>query len=138
MFLLGCGAPMGSVLGYVHANRVSSDAGLSWLPDLPLPFYDKWNLPCARCVTSYRLILFHSMQSCAILFHTKPSILFHAMQYHTMAYHAMPCHAIPSYATSQGCISMESLFFISVFQFIGTTFTHLTQYKYISSYHFYV
>ena len=48
VFLLGCGAPIGSVLGNVHANRVSSDAGLSWYPDFPLPYYDKWNLPCAR------------------------------------------------------------------------------------------
>ena len=48
VFLLGCGAPLGSAIGRVHANRVSADAGLSWLPGFPLPFYDKWNLPCAR------------------------------------------------------------------------------------------
>eukprot|EP01036_Dinobryon_divergens_P004741 gene4741-6295_t len=29
IFLLGCGAPMGSVIGHVHANRVSADAGLT-------------------------------------------------------------------------------------------------------------
>eukprot|EP01041_Mallomonas_annulata_P010610 gene10610-22149_t len=47
IFLLGCGAPMGSVIGHVHANRVSADAGLTWLPEFPLPSYDKWNLPSA-------------------------------------------------------------------------------------------
>jgi hypothetical protein len=39
---------MGSAIGRVHANRVSADAGLSWTPGFPLPYYDKWNLPCAR------------------------------------------------------------------------------------------
>ena len=48
VYLLGCGAPMGSVIGHVHANRVSADAGLSWLPEFPLPSTDKWNLPSAR------------------------------------------------------------------------------------------
>jgi len=48
VYLLGCGAPMGSVIGHVHANRVSCDAGLSWFPEFPLPSYDKWNLPSAR------------------------------------------------------------------------------------------
>lgn len=85
-YLLGCGAPLGSLIGMVHANRVSagkryttccvvlrspsmltvlcvlfavagfswelerecSDAGSSWLPSFPLPYTDKWNLPCAR------------------------------------------------------------------------------------------
>lgn len=47
VYLLGCGAPMGSVIGHVHANRVSADAGLSWFPEFPLPSYDKWNLPSA-------------------------------------------------------------------------------------------
>lgn len=45
-FILGCGAPMGSVIGHVQANRVSSDAGTDWFP-LALS-NDKWNLPCAR------------------------------------------------------------------------------------------
>lgn len=48
VFILGCGAPIGSLIGYVDANRVSADAGLSWSPDLPLPVWDKWNLPSAR------------------------------------------------------------------------------------------
>lgn len=48
VFLLGCGAPMGSVIGHVHANRVSSDAGLCWFPEFPSPSYDTWNLPSAR------------------------------------------------------------------------------------------
>ena len=48
IFLLGCGAPMGCMIGHVHANRVSPDAGLSWFPEFPLPVWDKWNLPSAR------------------------------------------------------------------------------------------
>jgi alpha-galactosidase len=48
VLVLGCGAPLGSVIGKVHANRISSDAGLSWLPEWPLPHWDCWNLPCAR------------------------------------------------------------------------------------------
>lgn len=48
IFILGCGAPVGSVIGKVHANRVSADAGLGWLPEAPLPSWDRWNLPCAR------------------------------------------------------------------------------------------
>ena len=47
-YLLGCGAPMGAVIGHVHANRVSADAGLNWFPEFPLPSFDKWNLPSAR------------------------------------------------------------------------------------------
>ena len=47
VFILGCGMPIGSGIGYVHANRVSADAGPSWLPEWPLPNC-KWNLPCAR------------------------------------------------------------------------------------------
>ena len=48
VFILGCGAPLGAMIGHVHANRVSPDAGLSWLPEWPLPGWDKWNLPSAR------------------------------------------------------------------------------------------
>jgi alpha-galactosidase len=66
VYLLGCGAPLGSLVGQVHANRISAggestiilllpwllnlliDAGLSWTPQLPMPSWDKWNLPCAR------------------------------------------------------------------------------------------
>ena len=45
VFILGCGSPLGSLIGHVDANRVSADAGLSWYPPFPLPFWDKWNLP---------------------------------------------------------------------------------------------
>lgn len=48
VFVLGCGAPLGSAIGHVHANRISSDAGFSWFPDFPLPQDDTWNLPSAR------------------------------------------------------------------------------------------
>eukprot|EP00981_Chlorochromonas_danica_P004389 scaffold879_cov170-Ochromonas_danica.AAC.4 len=56
-YLLGCGAPLGSVIGKVHANRISADAGLTWLPGFPLPSSDKWNLPCAR---NMRFISFYN------------------------------------------------------------------------------
>jgi alpha-galactosidase len=46
--VLGCGSPLGAMIGHVHCNRVSPDAGLSWLPEMPLPQWDKWNLPSAR------------------------------------------------------------------------------------------
>jgi hypothetical protein len=48
IFILGCGAPMGSVIGHVQANRVSADAGLTWNPAFPLPSWDRHNLPCGR------------------------------------------------------------------------------------------
>lgn len=38
----------------------AADAGLQWLPELPLPYYDKWNLPCARTMirnTIYRMTM---------------------------------------------------------------------------------
>ncbi|CAM9123372.1 unnamed protein product, partial [Heterosigma akashiwo] len=50
---------IGSGLGWVDANRVSSDAGLSWAPELPLPPSDKWNLPCARNMTRSTLCRAH-------------------------------------------------------------------------------
>ena len=37
VYLLGCGSPLGAMIGHVHANRVSPDAGLAWLPEFPLP-----------------------------------------------------------------------------------------------------
>jgi hypothetical protein len=30
VLVLGCGAPLGSVIGHVHLNRISADAGLTW------------------------------------------------------------------------------------------------------------
>jgi alpha-galactosidase len=48
VMVLGCGAPLGAVLGKVHANRVSCDAGLTWYASFPLPYWDQWNLPSAR------------------------------------------------------------------------------------------
>lgn len=53
-------------------------------------------------------------------------------------YQSITCYAIPSDATSQRCISMESPFFISVFQFFGIVICYLTQYCYISSYHIFI
>lgn len=46
-YVLGCGSPLGATIGWVNANRVSSDAGPAWLPTFPLPDC-KWNLPCGR------------------------------------------------------------------------------------------
>ena len=56
VFVLGCGAPLGAVLGHVHGNRISPDAGLSWLPEFPLPRGDKWNLPSARSMLRNTLV----------------------------------------------------------------------------------
>jgi len=47
-YILGCGAPLGSALGWVNAMRVTADTGPTWKPEFPLPSIDNWNLPCAR------------------------------------------------------------------------------------------
>ena len=50
-FLLGCGAPLGSVLGLVEANRIGADVSGDWTPryfNLTFPFRDEPHMPCAR------------------------------------------------------------------------------------------
>ncbi len=50
-FLLGCGAPLGSVLGLVEANRIGADVSGDWTPryfNLTFPFKNEPHMPCAR------------------------------------------------------------------------------------------
>lgn len=50
-FLLGCGAPLGSVLGLVDAMRIGADVSGEWLPtfnDIRFPFKHEPHMPSAR------------------------------------------------------------------------------------------
>ncbi|MEN4011856.1 MAG: alpha-galactosidase [Bellilinea sp.] len=50
-FLLGCGAPLGSVLGLVDAMRIGADVSGDWLPsffNLRFPFKTEPSMPSAR------------------------------------------------------------------------------------------
>ncbi|HZW04216.1 MAG TPA: hypothetical protein VFF68_09835, partial [Anaerolineaceae bacterium] len=50
-FLLGCGLPLGSALGWVDAMRISADVGEAWRPrfaNLDFPFKNEWRMPSAR------------------------------------------------------------------------------------------
>jgi len=49
--LLGCGAPLGSVLGLVEANRIGADVSGDWLPNfkgIGVFFKQEPAMPCAR------------------------------------------------------------------------------------------
>eukprot|EP00977_Amphora_coffeiformis_P001346 scaffold283_cov186-Amphora_coffeaeformis.AAC.4 len=47
-FLIGCGCPVASAIGYVDGMRVSADTGPTWYPAFPLPWWDHGTLPCLR------------------------------------------------------------------------------------------
>lgn len=50
-FLLGCGAPLGSVLGIVDANRIGADVSGDWTPKflgISFPFKREPHMPSAR------------------------------------------------------------------------------------------
>ncbi len=50
-FLLGCGAPLGSVLGLVDAMRIGADVSGDWLPafyNIRFPFKNEAHIPSAR------------------------------------------------------------------------------------------
>ncbi len=50
-FLLGCGVPLGSVLGLVEANRIGEDVSGDWTPKyfgLSFPFKNEYGMPSAR------------------------------------------------------------------------------------------
>ena len=50
-FLLGCGVPLGSVLGLVEANRIGEDVSGDWTPKyfgLSFPFTNERGMPSAR------------------------------------------------------------------------------------------
>ena len=48
VFLIGCGCPIGSGVGYIDGMRVSADTGPTWYPELPLPWWDNGTLPSLR------------------------------------------------------------------------------------------
>jgi len=48
IFLIGCGCPIASGVGYVDGMRISADTGPTWYPALPLPWWDHGTLPCLR------------------------------------------------------------------------------------------
>lgn len=47
-FLIGCGCPIGSGIGYVDGMRISADTGPTWYPSFPLPSWDHGTLPSLR------------------------------------------------------------------------------------------
>lgn len=48
VFLIGCGCPLASGIGYVDGMRISADTGPTWYPAPPLPWWDHGTLPCLR------------------------------------------------------------------------------------------
>ena len=50
VFLIGCGCPIGSGIGYVDGMRVSADTGPTWYPSFPLPYWDNGTLPALRAM----------------------------------------------------------------------------------------
>jgi hypothetical protein len=50
VFLIGCGCPMGSGIGYADGMRISADTGPTWYPALPLPKWDQSTLPALRAM----------------------------------------------------------------------------------------
>ena len=48
VFLIGCGCPVASAIGYVDGMRVSCDTGPTWRPAFPLPSWDHGTLPSLR------------------------------------------------------------------------------------------
>ena len=50
VFLIGCGCPLGSGIGYVDGMRVSADTGPTWYPAFPLPYWDNSTLPALRAM----------------------------------------------------------------------------------------
>lgn len=47
-FIIGCGCPIGSAVGFVDGMRVSCDTGPTWVPEFPLPSWDNGTLPALR------------------------------------------------------------------------------------------
>ncbi|KAG7367413.1 alpha-galactosidase [Nitzschia inconspicua] len=50
VFLIGCGCPIATGIGYVDGMRVSADTGPTWYPAFPLPFWDHGTLPSLRAM----------------------------------------------------------------------------------------
>lgn len=48
VFLIGCGCPIATAIGFADAMRVSADTGPTWYPAPPLPWWDMGTLPSLR------------------------------------------------------------------------------------------
>jgi alpha-galactosidase len=48
VFLIGCGCPLATGIGFVDGMRVSGDTGPTWYPAAPLPWWDHGTLPALR------------------------------------------------------------------------------------------
>ena len=63
VFLIGCGCPIGSGIGYVDGMRVSADTGPTFYPAFPFPYWDHGGtLPAVRAMvrnTLSRISLSH-------------------------------------------------------------------------------
>ena len=49
-FLIGCGCPLGTAVGYIDGMRISADTGPTWQPSFPLPSWDHSTLPSLRAM----------------------------------------------------------------------------------------
>lgn len=49
-FLIGCGCPLGTAVGYIDGMRISADTGPTWQPGFPLPSWDHATLPSLRAM----------------------------------------------------------------------------------------
>lgn len=47
-FIIGCGCPIGSAVGFVDGMRVSCDTGPTFVPPMPFPYWDNGTLPALR------------------------------------------------------------------------------------------
>ena len=47
-FIIGCGCPLGSAIGFADGMRVSCDTGPTWVPEFPLPHWDNGTLPSLK------------------------------------------------------------------------------------------
>lgn len=50
VFLIGCGCPIGTGIGFADGMRVSADTGPTWYPAFPLPWWDNGTLPSLRAM----------------------------------------------------------------------------------------
>ncbi|GKY90624.1 hypothetical protein MPSEU_000035900 [Mayamaea pseudoterrestris] len=50
VYLIGCGCPIATGIGFVDAMRVSADTGPTWYPARPLPYWDNGTLPSLRAM----------------------------------------------------------------------------------------
>ena len=47
-FIIGCGCPIGSAVGFADGMRVSCDTGPTYVPEFPLPHWDSGTLPALK------------------------------------------------------------------------------------------